>query len=93
MAKGVSVARVARAHGINANQVYAWRRLYERGLLGVSPATAALVPVRIAEPAPVSEPRQTAASAIHIDCAKGRVDVTGAADPATLRLVLEYLLG
>ena len=30
---GASVARVARAHGVNANQVFAWRRQYERGLL------------------------------------------------------------
>jgi Transposase len=25
---GVSVARVARAHGVNANQLFGWRRLY-----------------------------------------------------------------
>jgi transposase len=34
LALGASVARVARAHGINANQVFHWRRLYQRGLLG-----------------------------------------------------------
>ena len=27
---GASVARVARAHGVNANQVFHWRRLYQR---------------------------------------------------------------
>ncbi len=31
---GASVARVARAHGDNANQVFGWRRLYHRGRLG-----------------------------------------------------------
>ena len=31
---GTSVARVARAHGVNANQVFTWRRLYQRGQLG-----------------------------------------------------------
>jgi transposase len=30
---GVSVATVARAHGINANQVFGWRKLYHAGLL------------------------------------------------------------
>jgi transposase len=30
---GVSVATVARAHGVNANQVFYWRKLYEAGLL------------------------------------------------------------
>jgi transposase-like protein len=47
LAPGASVARVARAHGINANQVFHWRRVYHRGLLvwkargpvGLSPVT------------------------------------------------------
>jgi transposase len=33
---GVSVSSVARAHGINANQVFQWRKLYRDGLLDVS---------------------------------------------------------
>jgi len=31
---GASVATVARAHGVNANQVFHWRKLYHAGLLG-----------------------------------------------------------
>jgi transposase len=30
---GASVARVALAHGVNANQVFSWRRQYRQGLL------------------------------------------------------------
>ena len=30
---GVSVATVAQAHGVNANQVFYWRKLYEAGQL------------------------------------------------------------
>ena len=30
---GVSVAAVARQHGVNANLLFAWRRLHEQGLL------------------------------------------------------------
>src|SRR5512140_1244910 len=46
---GASVARVARAHGVNANQVFQWRRLYEQGRLGNSGASrAVLLPVSIA---------------------------------------------
>lgn len=30
---GVSVAAVAQAHGVNANQVFYWRKLYEAGQL------------------------------------------------------------
>lgn len=49
-----SVAVVARRHGINANQLFAWRRQYQRGELkagAVSQASeeAELVPVRVAQ--------------------------------------------
>ena len=37
---GASVARVARAHGLNANVVFHWRREYREGRL----AEAGLVP-------------------------------------------------
>jgi len=30
---GASVSEVARAHGVNANQVFKWRRALERGEL------------------------------------------------------------
>jgi hypothetical protein len=46
-APGASVARVARAHSVNANQVFSWRRLYQRGLLGGNDGTAALLPVTV----------------------------------------------
>ena len=49
-APGASVARVARAHEVNANQVHYWRSLYRRGLLGGAvAATAALVPVAVTD--------------------------------------------
>ncbi len=40
MVPDTSVAIVARAHGVNANQVFAWRKLYQAGLLGSSNATS-----------------------------------------------------
>jgi transposase len=46
---GASVARVARAHGVNANQVFYWRTLYRRGRLGGAAAGAALLPVTISD--------------------------------------------
>jgi len=57
---GASVARVARAHGVNANQVFYWRTLYRRGRLGVATAGAALLPVKISDVA-VSEALATTA--------------------------------
>src|SRR6266404_8243634 len=51
---GASVARVARAHGVNANQVFAWRRQYRQGLLEAGHrVTAGLLAVRVADPEPV----------------------------------------
>src|ERR1035438_10795013 len=38
LAIGASVAVIARAHGVNANQVFQWRKLYHEGRL--DPATA-----------------------------------------------------
>jgi transposase len=58
MAPGVSVATVARAHGINANLVFVWRKQYHAGLLGSSPAASSsevgascvrLLPVTVAD--------------------------------------------
>ena len=37
---GTSVAVVARAHGVNANQVFAWRKLYHAGRLESANATS-----------------------------------------------------
>jgi transposase len=55
LAPGASVARVARSHGINANQVFAWRRLHLDGKLAdrAEPAaksnTQRLLPVTVSE--------------------------------------------
>ena len=47
---GASVARVARVHGVNANQVFQWRRQYRQRRLGTPSANVArLLPVRVAE--------------------------------------------
>jgi len=95
---GVSVARVARAHGVNANQVYGWRKLYEQGLLDIAPGEAALLPVRITTGAAPQSARRTALDpaprgSIHIESAKAHIQIHGAPDPVTLRIVLERLLG
>ncbi len=103
-APGASVARVARAHGVNANQVFSWRRLYQRGLLGGSAGTAALVPVKVLDSQPGVELAPGAAAPAPVACSvppgtiqlqlpKSRLRIEGAADPASLRVVLECLLG
>lgn len=50
LAPGASVARVARAHEVNANQVFAWRRLYRQGRLGNAPQRPIrLLPVSVSD--------------------------------------------
>lgn len=46
---GASVAEVALAHSVNANQLHSWRRQYEQGFFSSTTSTAALVPVRLVE--------------------------------------------
>jgi transposase len=61
LAPGASVALVARAHGVNANQVFKWRRLQFAGKLvdkGSKRSTATavrLLPVTVSDAEPQSE--------------------------------------
>jgi transposase len=46
---GVSVARVAQGEGVNANQVFKWRREYRNGqLVEAAESSTALLPVVVA---------------------------------------------
>jgi transposase len=48
---GASIALVARAHGVNANQVFKWRRALTRGELSEpAAASTSLLPVVVAAP-------------------------------------------
>ncbi len=94
LAAGASVARVARTHGVNANQVFYWRRQYRRGQLGAAPEAGALIAVRVArEP---REPERRAAAprgGIQLELRRGRVEIESGADANLLRIVLEHLVG
>ena len=55
--KGVeSVSVIARRYDVNANMVFRWRRLYEKGELVEKPANAVLFPVTMAPEASVAQP-------------------------------------
>lgn len=94
---GARVARVARAHGLNANVVFNWRRLYREGKFAAEPAQAMkLLPVSIAEHEVVErEPEEVmdpSYGSIHIELSgEVRISVEGKADPAAIRAVLESL--
>jgi len=59
---GASVALVARRHGLNANLLFAWRRLHQKGLLEQQRHAPPLLPVRITAPTITPTQRATAAS-------------------------------
>jgi transposase len=96
--EGTSVSRVARSHGVNANQVFYWRKLYQKGRLGASSA-AQLLPVTVTSeslPLATSLAEHSSSSPfspgrIHIELRHAQVRIEGNADPAMLRVLLECL--
>jgi len=97
LAPGASVARVARAHGVNANLVFAWRCRYQRGLLKPGGcATPGMLAVRVSGAGAERKDAQTPptlSGTIQVEFPKGQLRLTGCVDPETLRVVLEALLG
>ena len=94
---GASVARVARRHAVNANQVFYWRKKYREGRLGKS-RSSNLLPVTVSD-IPWSKSGQgrcgstrDTSGAMEIKLAKGQLRVTGSVDTEALRTVLECLL-
>jgi transposase len=98
---GASVAEVARAHGVNSNQLFKWRREFERSQLSTANAlSTALLPVTISdgdearsETAYATADVPTPSSgAIHIELpGKVMISVESGADRALLRCVLASL--
>ena len=86
---GASVALVARSHGVNASQVFKWRREFERGELSEPlSASASLLPVVLAG----GDKPQASSACIHIEL-QGRalISIESGADPALLHAILESL--
>jgi transposase len=95
-AAGRSVARVARQHQVNANQVFYWRKLYRQGLLGLGLA-APLLPVKVTgerarETVKQDEPTLSPGT-MEIKLPRGTLRIAGAVDVVALRAVLECLVG
>ena len=95
---GASVARVALKYGVNANQVFQWRRLHRDGKLGVAAEQAIkLLPVSVTEETEFRKPEPSQVEparcgAIHIELpGKVRVSLEGNVDPGVVRAVLKSL--
>ena len=97
---GASVARITREHGVNANQVFGWRKLYREGLLGASPdASAAMLPVSIMAPdsqdrdsSCSSFPKPETAGVLRLECTRGSLIIEGVPNRGILDRVLDRLL-
>jgi transposase len=94
---GTSVSLVARAHNVNANQVFFWRRQYREGLLDVAEPSNALLPVTVSDATEKRHFRQAdskaaEANGIQIELGHARVRIEGKADPECIRAALEVLL-
>ena len=93
---GASVSVVARAHDVNANLVFGWRKLYREGRLEVSETSRALVPVKITDAVKklrLSGQRKTNPTGIiDIDLGHARVRIEGAADPDCVRAAIAGLI-
>ena len=92
---GVSVARIAREHGVNTNQVFSRRSLYQQGRLGV-PALMrddGLLPVVLAPTAPApGNATVDVGGTIMLELGQVRVRIEGQPDAAALAQVLDRLL-
>jgi transposase len=98
---GASVALVARAQGVNANQVFKWRRALTRGELSEPmAASTSLLPVVVAAPSEAvnataesdAKERSAPDGSIHIEFpGRAMISVERGADPSLLRSILESL--
>jgi transposase len=103
MKPGASVSLVARAHDVNANQVFKWRKHYHEGRLDLKPSSNTLLPVKICDSSPLgvrSEPampprrrvKAKRTGIIDVDLGHARVRIEGTADPDCVRATLEGLM-
>jgi len=98
---GASVALVARAHGVNANQVFKWRRALKRGELNESAAAStSLLPVMLSAPGVATDAQDqvdakeppSPTGSIHIELpGLAMISVERGADLILLRSILESL--
>jgi transposase len=96
LADGASVSQVAQRHGVNANQVFQWRRQYRVGDLSAQARTSTeLLAVTVAQTSADEVEQAKSASpsgAIHIElhgCTL--ISIEPGADATMVRVVLESL--
>ena len=97
LAPSVSIAAVALAHRINANQLHKWRWQYRNGKLGKPDKTDVLVPVHVTKTLPreqhttVQKHSSTESGYVEILIGECRVWVHGTVQAPALRAVFAAL--
>jgi transposase len=104
LSSSLSVASLARQHGVNANQLFYWRKLYRAGQLGgdecvEQPRGVQLLPVCVGGDEPseaATEQSESAARGLTMNIeipGRALVSLEGAIDTRIIRAVLESLRG
>lgn len=90
---GASIAGVAMAHGINANQLHKWRRQFSVARTTVAVSVPSLIPVTVIpdEPAQSSVDDSPQSGRIDIELGRARISLTGRVDLDVLHTVLATL--
>lgn len=101
---GVSVSRLAREHGVNANQIFNWRKIYQAGGLGPVQGVA-LLPIEVHEaqeqadgiperlpPKESEQPSCAGDSRVVLEHQGRRVCIEAQPDPQVLAQVLAAVL-
>jgi transposase len=104
LAPGASVARIAQAEGVNANQVFQWRRAWRSGGLEAGgERSAMLLPVVVPDqeesvaaeqPAQAGSAREASGSGgmVHIEFpGRALVSIESGASPEVIRAIVESL--
>ena len=88
--KGVTVNAVAKLYGVNASQVYDWRKQARQAAQQAK--TTSLLPVQVAEGILPDEIEPKQAGSVLIEAQATRVTITGSVEANVLRTILECLV-
>src|SRR5947209_14303860 len=86
---GTTVDTVARLYGVNASQIYDWRKQCRQATQGSK--AAALLPVHVAEPVQVNAAQIKQDCSVVIEAGSARITISGCIDAAIIRTVLDCL--
>jgi transposase len=89
---GASIAGVAMAHGINANQLHKWRRQFSGAPTAVAASVPSLIPVMVVpDDAARSSVDDSPPGRIEIELGRARISLSGRVDLDVLHTVLATL--